>query len=92
MKKYKTGSYYTLIEEVEAISETKCFICIRYDWGMRREAKHTQWDNYFDTWDKAKQFLLEKAEAKVNAHRAQLGEAERQVATIKGLKPPEKSQ
>ena len=89
MKKYNTGGYDTLIKEVEVISETKCFVRVQCVGSVCRESKRSDYTNYFDTWEEAKQFLLENAQARVDALEERLSEAEQKLATIIELKPPD---
>jgi hypothetical protein len=58
--KYVTGLYGTPIEKVEIVRETNSFV-IRH--GKRgnevRDAKRSQYSNYFDTYAEAKEFLVQ---------------------------------
>ena len=94
MTKYKTSKYCMpiKIETVEIEKETACFVSYVYRGSLIREAKRSDYTNYFDTWEEAKQFLLENAQARVDALEERLSEAEQKLATITELKPPEKPQ
>jgi hypothetical protein len=81
MFKYKTGS--TKIEKVEVAGETDHFVKLL---NGRKEAKRSDWSNYFDSFDNAKNYLLEKAERKVSSLRRQLESANGELGQIKGIK------
>jgi len=76
MKKYKVIGYSTEIIEVEAERETETSIWIK---GHRRK-KHKDFEDYFDTWEEANYFLMERCENKVIASRAILKEAIEELA------------
>lgn len=88
MKKYRTS--YGEIEEIDVLRETeKCVIIqtgdgIFYKNGERRDMKRTEHSyNYFDTWQEARQFLIDREntviadlEKQIAAHRATLQKIE----------------
>jgi hypothetical protein len=92
MKKFRTW-YDTRIEEVEVIRETAKFVIIKEknmyneDTFERRDTKRTDIGyNYFDAWQEARQFLIDREEIaiikllnEVKQHAAlkKLGEAKR---------------
>ena len=88
MKKYKTGGYgKNLIQEVEIVRETEKQVVIASRNGSeRREAKRSDYQNYFDEWQAAKDFLLEKAEKRVEGIKVQLERAKCELGNIKGLR------
>ena len=65
MKKYRTW-YDTRIDEVEVIRETAKYVILAtdnrfYSGGERRDAKRSDIGyNYFDTWQEARQFLIDR--------------------------------
>ena len=72
MKKYLTGSWKDKIEEIEVVSETAAFVIAIRTTGRgekyeRRIKKDTRSGKVFDTWDEAKQSLIEDALAAVNS-------------------------
>lgn len=88
MKKYVTGGYGTrLIEEVEVVRETeKQVVILTYSGKERRESKRSDFHNYFDDWQSAKDFILEKAQIEVDRLRRQLEVAKGELGNIKGLR------
>jgi len=83
MEKYRTGGWgKNLIEQVEVEKETEASVWIK----GRRNAKRTEYYNYFDTWDEAKLYLLTVAEAKVAAIRLNLERANGELGNINGLR------
>lgn len=81
------------IEAVEVERETESSVWVVDTWrgergNTRRHAKRSDWDNYFDTWEEAKAFLMAQAEAKVTAARRALDSANGELGNVKGLKPP----
>ncbi len=61
MKMYKTGGWKELIEIVEVTKVTDKSIWI----GERRTAKRSNYANYWDTIEEAKEHLKEKYEQKI---------------------------
>ena len=95
MKKYRTNEYAwrDLIEEVEITRETEkqVVVSVVLNSGKVREdrsAKKSSSVNYFDTWEEAKLYLLERAESKVTHARRELDKANSHLGNIKGLKKP----
>lgn len=84
MKKYTVDGYEAKITEVEIISESAKFVTYNDKfWNKpRREMKA---DNYFDSWDAAKAFLVEKYESKVQYARKALESANAKLGNAKGL-------
>jgi hypothetical protein len=83
MIKYRTGGWgKNLIESVEVEKETEASIWIE----GKRNAKKTEYHNYFDTWADAKRHLLTVAEKKVAGIRLNLERANGELGNIKGLR------
>ena len=84
MKKYKTsGTWRARIEVVKIERETEQSVWIK----GRRNAKRTEYDCYFDTWDEAKAYLLKQAEAQLASARSRLEHARENYDHIKDIKP-----
>ena len=81
MLKYMTN--WIRIEEVEIARETEQ--CVFHING-RRESKHSGWHNFFDTWEEARQWLLDKAENDVASLRRRLETAKGHLGNIKGMR------
>lgn len=59
MKKFRT--WHDQIEEIEVIRETEKFVVVPSGLkGERRDAKRSEYTNYFDTWQEAKDFLIDR--------------------------------
>lgn len=59
MKKYVARKYYNKIDEVEILRETNSFVyIIGYNGKEIREAKISNCDCYFDTYQEAKDWFL----------------------------------
>jgi len=89
MIKYRTGGYgKNLIEEVECERETEKSVWAKrvYGSGFERCLKETEYHNYHDTWEKAHEYLIEKAERQADGLRRQLQLANSYLGNIKGLK------
>lgn len=86
MKKYKTSQslWKPSIEAVEVEKETAQSIWI----DGRRIAKLSSYDNYFDSFDDAKNFLCELAKQEISKHRKRLESAQQSLETIRNLAEP----
>lgn len=62
MKKYRTW-YDTKIEEIEVKRETEKFVT-EAD-GQRWAKRNADFRNYFDTWQEAHQFLIDREQANI---------------------------
>jgi hypothetical protein len=94
--KFKTGGFSGgLIEAVQVEKETAQSVWIN-SWTFkgagtgpaRKHAKRSQYDNYFDTWQEAYQFLLERAISRVLSARRELDLANSHLGNVKGMKAP----
>ena len=81
MIKYVTK--FNRVEKVEVAGETDHFVKLL---NGRKEAKKTDWSSYFDSFDDAKSFLLDKAQKRVDSLRRQLETANGELGQIKGIK------
>jgi len=91
--KYKITSknYTPEIVTVEVIRETQQCVWVMPDWGTkvaRREAKNSEWADYFDTFEQAKSFLVDHWEEKVKQIRMDLERKKSILGNIKGMKGP----
>jgi hypothetical protein len=89
MIKYRTGGLGSLIEAVEVEKETEKCVWIKYKYETRREAKGSGYRCYFDAWEAAHAYLLQKAENECAGCRRRLEEANGHLGNIKGMKKPE---
>jgi len=74
---------FNKVEKVEVVGETEHFVKLL---NGRKEAKRTDWSNYFDSFDDAKNSLVEKAQKRVDSLRRQLESANGELGQIKGIK------
>jgi len=74
---------FNKVEKVEVVGETEHFVKLL---NGRKEAKRTDWSNYFDSFDDAKNSLVEKAQKRVDSLRRQLETANGELGQIKGIK------
>lgn len=91
MKKYMTGAYSRLIEEVEVVKETAKQIVVAtksYDGKIyeHRTAKGTWYRKYHDTWDEAYEYLVTKTEESIAKAKDNVARLEKTLEEIKGLK------
>ena len=83
MEKYITR-WGNTIEMVEVMRESEHSVWLR---GGKRQKKHSSWRSYFDSWEEAHGYILERAERKVNSIKLRLNSAQGELGNIKGLKP-----
>lgn len=91
MKKYKTsGSWKAAIEVVECERESDSCVWIRggFSKAERRNNKRSSYENYFDSFQEAKDFLIAQGESQVKSARGRLEEANSYLGNAKGLKDP----
>jgi hypothetical protein len=82
MKKYRTSSYsYNLIKEVEVDRFSEMSVWI----DGRRIARRTENHNYFDTWEEAHNYLIDRATDNVYTAQRELTRAEAELDKIKAL-------
>ena len=83
IKKYKTGGYIKLIEEVECFKETaKSVWFSRNKEVLEHCRKRSTYINFFDTWDEAYQHIYQQAVVKEKA----LAEAKNYLEKIRDMK------
>lgn len=80
--KYGTAEVYP----VEVDRETGSSVWV----GGRRRAKRSDHESYFDTWEEARNYVLIKAQVRVDAARRHLEREKSDLGNIKGMKPPAK--
>ena len=82
MIKYRTGQYSGgLITQVEVERETIHFVY--FNGG--KSAKRSDYTNYFDTWEEAKNHLLKEAELQVESYRSSLARANEYLSKVMAL-------
>jgi len=86
MVKYKTKSVrYSVypIEPVEVERETEKFVII----GGRRNAKASDYESYFDTWDQAHRHMTDRAQSIFDGARNGLASAQRNLNAVLEMEP-----
>jgi hypothetical protein len=92
MIKYRTRD--DNIEAHEVLRETAKMMVLApgtsaNQWRQERKvAKRSEWENWHDTWDEAKTFLIEDAQNEVDASRSRLERSKSRLGNIKGMVPP----
>ena len=89
MIKYMTmahGSSYARIDKVEVEKETEKMVVLQ---SGRKEAKKSDWHNYFDTWGEALEFLRLQANNKIINLKFDLNRAIDESKRLNSLRPPE---
>jgi hypothetical protein len=92
--KFKTSAINSKIERVECLRETGQSVFLVSSGfmarksGERRAAKHSEWEQYHDTWEAAHAYLLRQAQDEVDACRRRLEGANGRLGQIKGMKKP----
>jgi hypothetical protein len=85
MIKYVTG-FAINIEEQEIVRETEHMVIYNTVNGHeRREKKRSEYKNYFDTWQDAKEFLERKYTNKKARAEINLAEANKELEKVKAL-------
>jgi hypothetical protein len=91
MIKYRTIWGEIKPREITRETEKKVFFLGKKYGGEEEEqceAKESQYQNYFDTWQQAHDFVVRQQEAKVKSLRAQLERENRRLGQIRGMKEP----
>lgn len=78
----KYYAYFGTIKPVEVERVTDNSVWVR----GRRSNREGTYDGYFDSWEEARQFLLKKAQVKLDSARRHLEAAQSEYGNIKGLK------
>lgn len=84
---YRTGGARypgTEIDPVEIERETEEFVYI----NGRRNAKNSDYGNYFSSWVEAHSYLMARHSAAVSRHKASVRSAEENLRKVEALKPP----
>jgi len=86
--KVSNKNYRPTIEKVEIVRETNACVFLPSNFGgsPRRESKSSDWANYFDTFDQAKDFLISHWEKILESKRRSLESAKGTFGNVKGMK------
>lgn len=94
MIKYRTrwhDSAMAIIETVEVLRETERQVFLpssRPGGKERKENKESGWQNYFDTWEQAHDFLVEEATKTVDWAARQLEQHTASLENLNGMENP----
>lgn len=88
--KWKTGSVSELIKRVECSRQTDASVFFPAWNGERREAKRSSYHIYHDSWEQARDYLLEKEKRNERAARSRLDFALKQIERLKSMDEPNK--
>mgnify|MGYP006284258461 CR=1 FL=1 len=87
---WRASMYELEIKPVAASKLTERTITLADDiYGRKRINRIGPFDSYFNTWEEAHAYLLEKAEERVTSARRQLEQANGYLGNVKGMKKPE---
>jgi len=89
MIKYRTTKYDNEIKKIEIERETEKQVVLRPDtWNPkgRRENKISEYDNWHDTFEEAREFLLQREYRKRDDALRDQAKAEKNIVNINGLK------
>lgn len=64
-KMYMTGDIFDPIKVVDVVRETKKTVWIMKNGKEKRHSMRSSWNNYFNTWSEAREFLIEKQKARI---------------------------
>ncbi len=88
---YRTGGYPDVIQRLEVVKETeKQIVVLDVDlWGgkpkERRHTKQSGYHNFFDTFEQAKAFLMERCDSKIRSYQSSLDSIKAQKAKYNEL-------
>lgn len=92
--KFKTSDYSCEIEAVKVVKETGHYITYLTKWfGAECESKSRKdcREQFHDSWDAAKDFLVKREEENVQSARLSLERAKDKLGNVKGMKPPKEA-
>ena len=86
MIKYKADKLYPAeIKKVKVEKETTNSVWVKFGYGHMRRKKRGEWDNYFNTFQKAKEFLLEKSKRELESLNNQIRYESELLAKIESM-------
>lgn len=89
MTKYRTQKYGSRIEEFEVNRETNVTIWFNTEWqgkvSEERQAKKSTYHNWFDTFEEAKDFLIDSEKRKILGFESQLETSKERLKEIMEL-------
>ena len=73
------------IEEVEVVRETAKQVVVNGSFGEERRVKESDWCSYHDTYEQAKQWIVNKEQERVNKAEIKLKCAQEELEKAKAL-------
>ena len=87
---YQVGNYNCEIEKVKVTKETDKFVTVERIYNKekyeRREAKNSSWHNFFNTFQEAKNYLIEQSENKIKSYEENAEREKQNLVKIINLK------
>lgn len=84
--KSKYKAYLGRIEKVEIIKETSKMVLIKsVTYGERRELKESDWYSYHDTFEDAKNWIINHIQSKIDNYKRQIEIKEKELDKAKRL-------
>ncbi len=87
MVKYRVWKWGNTITPIEVVSETKKFIRTK-DFPNRNQAKISQFECFFDTWEEAYEYTLTKIMLDIDLVKCKLRAHESELETLKLMRKP----
>lgn len=85
MYKYR-ANYQDKIEKLQVVKETpKQVVFINMRGREEREAKTSDWHSWTDTFNEAKQRLIDKHQGTISRHQANIDRLQSYIDTVRGL-------
>ena len=81
---FKTYRWRNGIEAVQVERHTDASVWMK----GRKRARSGQYENYFQSWDDARNYLMDRAESHVLSLKRQLESAQGELGNVKGMKAP----
>jgi hypothetical protein len=81
--KYRTRNWGSDIEKIEVVKETEKTVTIK---GYGRVSRSGQYENIFDTWEDAHEYLLKRIDDKIESARIDILKYEKERAEIQALR------
>ena len=92
MIKYKASKWKSTIESVEVVKETEKFVVLAcnnaFGTGTRREAKVSDYSRYFDSWNEAHQYHVDRLTSSIAATEEKLKKLKDELSLTTVMVPP----
>ena len=94
---YRTGGYPDVIKRLEVVKETEKQIVVLEHWTSfdgktnvkeSRNAKRSDYNNFFDTFEKAKAFLMAQCDSRISGYQSNMDSVKVRKAKYNELQEP----